>query len=174
MIPFSSIRRSLLGSCVLVVSSLFAVTAYAEKSKVSDYKLHMVSWGEALEGDEGVAFDASKLEGKIVVVEEFGVKTPVCIGRLKDLARLQKKLEKEESPVVIVAIHRQRDVADADVLAATRRARVNFALRKNGFLPASIGGMPHAAIFLPDGSMAWHGDSTERDFDKALQKAMEK
>ncbi len=36
----------------------------------------------------------------------------------------------------------------------------------------SIGGMPHAAIFLPDGTMFWHGDSTERDFNKALKEAL--
>jgi len=156
-----------------LILSFTLQNSFAEKTKASDYTLNMVNWGEVITGDQGNKFDPTTLEGKVIIVEEFGVKTPACIERLKDLARLQKKLEKDKTNAVIIAIHRQRDVPDADLLKATEKARVNFPLRKNGFLPASIGGMPHAAIFLPDGTMFWHGDSTERDFEKALKEALE-
>lgn len=148
----------------------------AEKEKVSDYKIHMVNWGQPLHATDANSkdtFDPASLKDHVVVVEEFGVKTPACLERLKDLGRLAKKAARDKTKVAFIAIHRQRDVPDADVADAVKKSRAEIVIRKNGFLPASIGGMPHAAIFLPNGDMLWHGDSTERDFDKAYQEALE-
>lgn len=148
----------------------------AEKEKVSDYKINMVNWGQplhAVDANSKDDFDPASLKDRVVVVEEFGVKTPACLERLKDLGRLAKKADKEKLKVTFVAIHRQRDVPDPQVAKAVEKSRAEIVIRKNGFLPASIGGMPHAAIFLPNGDMLWHGDSTERDFDKAYKEAIE-
>ena len=163
----------------LSIAAIFLVSllpCFAEKENFADYKITMINWGEALtagDKEKPEKFDASSLKGKVVVVEEFGVKTPACVQRIKDLGRLAKKIERDELKVVIIAIHRQRDVPDQQIADAVEKARAEIIIRKNGFLPASIGGMPHAAIFLPDGTMLWHGDSTERDFDKAYKKALE-
>ncbi len=153
---------------------LLVLPLAAEKEDVSAYKVSQVTWGEPITGAANTEFKPADLQGKVVVVEEFGVLTEACLQRLKELGRLRKKLDRDKSDAVIVAIHRQRQVADAKIVEAVEDERAEaIIIRKNGFLPASIGSMPHAAIFLPDGSMLWHGDSTERDFDKKLDEALE-
>lgn len=138
------------------------------------YKLNQVTWGEAITGAAKTEFKTADLEGKVVVVEEFGVLSEACLQRLKELGRIRKKLDRDKSDAVIIAIHRQRQVPDEKIVEAVEDERAEeIIIRKNGFLPASIGGMPHAAIFLPDGRMLWHGDSTERDFEKKLDEALE-
>lgn len=156
----------------LLLPAFFAVPLHAFEESVQGYSLAQTSWGDAIKGLGDGKFDPAGFKGKIVIVEEFGVKTPACLVRLRELAKLDKKLRRNKTPAVIIAIHRQRDVPDEKIVEAVKKNRVEFAVRKNGFLSASIGGMPHAAIFLPDGSLFWHGDPTERSFDRKVREAI--
>ncbi|BCX49699.1 hypothetical protein HAHE_36070 [Haloferula helveola] len=153
--------------------AMLPLSLLAEKEDVSAYKVTQVTWGEPVKGVPASEIKPAELTGKVVIVEEFGVLTPACLQRLKELGRLRKKLDRDKSDAVIIAIHRQRQVSDEDIANAVKDERAEgVIIRKNGFLPASIGSMPHAAVFLPDGSMLWHGDSTERDFDRKVDEAL--
>ena len=132
-----------------------------------------LNWGEPVEGAAKTEVKAEDHQGKIVVVEEFGVRIPDCIKRLKDLGQLQKRVEREKLPIVIYAIHRQREVPDDEIVKAIKDARAEaITIRKNGWLPTFGEGMPRAGIFLPDGTQLWHGPSNEREFDRSLKDAL--
>jgi hypothetical protein len=159
-------------SSLLCLVIALAGSALAEDGK--GYRLDQVSWGDPVEESKAPAFNPADLKNKVVVVEEFGVRIDVCLNRIKELGRLCKRIGRDKLPVAVVAIHRQREVPDKEIVEAVKDARGDeVTILKNGFLPASIGGMPHAAIFLPDGSMAWHGDSTGREFEKQLKQALQ-
>lgn len=133
-----------------------------------------VHWGEPVEGNPRPSVEKTEFAGYVVVVEEFGISNQACLQRLKDLHRLAKKAERNKMKLRIVLIHRQHDVEDADLLDELSRVHPSIMLRKQGWLPIYHEGMPHAAIFNPDGSMAWQNHSTGKEFDKALKEALAK
>lgn len=143
----------------------------AEEKRVDTFA--DLNWGESVTGAAKTEVKAEDYQGKIVVVEEFGARIPDCIKRLKELGQLLKRVEREKLPIVIYAIHRQREVPDEEIVKAVKDARAEaITIRKNGWLPTYGEGMPRAGIFLPDGTQLWHGPSNEREFDRSLRKAL--
>lgn len=69
---------------------LIIQTGWADKIKASDYTLNMVDWGEVITGDQGTKFNPSKIEDKVVTVEEFGFKTPADKALKEALESLNK------------------------------------------------------------------------------------
>lgn len=158
---------------------LFAFLTYAATAEVivdpADYPTHpitTVNWGEPLEGDTRPVLDKTKLTGHVVVVEEFGITNQDCLKRLKDLNRLAKKAERDGTKLIIVLMHRQNEQKDADILKEISRIHPSIMVRKEGWLPIYHEGIPHAAIFNTDGSMAWQNHSMGNEFDKALKEAL--
>lgn len=132
-----------------------------------------LNWGEPVTGATKTEVKPDQYKGKIVVVEEFGARIPDCIKRLKELGQLLKRVEREKLPIVIYAIHRQREVPDEEIVKTVKDARAEaITIRKNGWLPTFGEGMPRAGIFLPDGTQLWHGVSSEREFDRSLKDAL--
>jgi hypothetical protein len=162
----------------LLCSLLFPIFAKAEVVvDPADYPTHpvtTVNFGEPLEGDTRPVLDKTKLIGNVVVVEEFGINVQDCKTRLKDLTRLAKKAERDKTKLLIVLIHRQNQEKDADVLEALSRVHPSIMVRKAGWLPIYHEGMPHAAVFNPDGSMEWQNQSMGKEFDRALKAALKK
>lgn len=165
-------RLTLLG--VVIATCIHVPPSAGEALPKTIYRISEIAWGDAVDGHLEPEWKPEDIKGRLLVVEEFGVKIPACVDRLKELARLEKRLARENSRARIIAIHRQREVPDAEIVKSLRKQRVEFSVRKNGFLPASIGGMPHVAIFMPDGVLHWHGDPQGRDFERELKVALEK
>lgn len=162
----------------LTASLFFLLTLFLvgkekeEQIDLSKYPLSTVKWGYDIEDIKADKFKITPLKGKVVIVEEFGVKIAACAGRLKALNRLAKKAEREKIPLTIVVIHRQGDVDDERIIKETKNLHPSIIVQADGWLPFEHEGMPHAAIFRPDGTMAWRGKSAERDFDKALKSIL--
>lgn len=143
----------------------------AEEKRVDTFA--DLNWGEPITGAANTEINPEHYQGKIVVVEEFGVRIPDCIKRLKELGQLLRRAERQNLPIVIYAIHRQREVPDEEIVKAVEDARAEaITIRKNGWLPTFGEGMPRAGIFLPDGTQLWHGVSNEREFDRSLKDAL--
>ena len=143
----------------------------AEETRVDTFA--DLNWGEPITGAANTEIKPEHYQGKIIVVEEFGVRSPACIKRLKELGQLLKRVEREKLPIVIYAIHRQSEVPDEEIVKAVKDARAEtITIRKNGWLPTYGEGMPRAGIFLPDGTQLWHGASNEREFDRSLKDAL--
>lgn len=156
---------------LLLLLLTLCLTLTAEVERVDTFA--DLSWGEPITGAANTDIKAEHYQGKIIVVEEFGVRIPECIKRLKELGQLLKRVEREKLPIVIYAIHRQREVPDDEIVKAVKDARAEaIIIRKNGFLPTYGKGMPRAGIFLPDGTQLWHGVSNEREFDRSLKEAL--
>jgi len=76
--------------------ALLPVTAFAKEKDsdkaVPDASVSEVRFGEVV---NDVPFDKESLEGKVVVVEMWGVNCPPCIASLPDLAKLARSNEKK-------------------------------------------------------------------------------
>ena len=94
--------------------------------------------------------DYAALEGKVVVVEEWGVNCGPCIASLPDMAKLAKRYAKKG--LVVVGLEVQGGTED-EILDLLKEARVKYPVTKGGNAPVSTGGIPHACIFGTDGKL---------------------
>src|SRR5690606_10496950 len=74
-----------------------ALVAFADEKKIPDASVDQVRFGEVINETE---FDASALKGKVVVVEQWGVRCPPCIASLPEMAKLARRYDSKGLVVV--------------------------------------------------------------------------
>ena len=116
-----------------------------------------------------VPFDAKSMEGKPVVIEEWGVNCPPCIASLPEMAKMAKRYEAKG--LVVVGIHAQQ-ATDEQINKILKTAKVKYPVARNGSVPVSTGGIPHALVFGKDGKLTWHGNPHDEAFQKAVRDVM--
>lgn len=159
----------------LIIACIAALTLprlSGEGKEPISHRLAEVVWGESLKDDKRPPFDPGALAGKVVIVEEFGIRIPDCLKRIKELDRLVKRHERAGGNLRVVLIHRQNEVPDDEVAKAVAKLHPSIAVRKAGFLPVFVEGMPNAAIFDDAGRMRWTGNPDRDGFAAALRKVM--
>lgn len=155
--------------CLSVVFGLLALPAFAGKKEaapVPDVSVEDVRWGEVV---NDVEFDESSLEGKIVVIEEWGVNCPPCIASLPHMAKMSKRYLKKG--VVVVGLERQGS-AKEQILDVIKKPRVKYAVMAGGSVPVKSSGIPHASVFGHDGKLVWHGHPSDDEFEDAVKDAV--
>lgn len=148
-----------------VLLPVFAFAKDKEKP-VPDASLSDVRFGEVV---NGVEFDETALEGKVVVVEEWGVKCGPCIASLPDMARLARSGAKKG--LVVVGLEVQRSSKE-DILKVLKSARVKYPVTSGISAPGGTGGIPHVCVFDTTGKLVWNGNPHDRDFKGAVKKAL--
>jgi thiol-disulfide isomerase/thioredoxin len=156
---------------VIIAFAAIALPALAAKkdkdeAAVPDASVSEVKWAEVV---NDAAFDKDALEGKVVVVEEWGVNCPPCIASLPELAKLAKRYEKKG--LVVVGLERQGSSKE-DILEVLKDARVKFPVMSGGAGPVPSDGIPHAMVFGTDGKLVWHGHPADGDFEKSVKTAL--
>jgi thiol-disulfide isomerase/thioredoxin len=155
---------SLLGF-VAVASSAWAI-GKKEKPSVPDVTIQQVQFGAVV---NDVPFDAKDLEGKVVVVELWGVNCPPCIASLPEMQRLAKSGEKKG--LVVVGMECQDSSKEA-INKVLKNARVSYPVVAGGGVGFDITTIPHAAVFGSDGKLVWAGNPHNADFKREVREAM--
>lgn len=141
------------------------VVADEEKS-VPNITLSQVQWAEVV---NEASFDKDSLEGKVVVVEQWGVNCAPCIASLPELAKLAKRYDNKG--LVVVGLERQQSSKE-DILKVIKPARVAYPVMAGGHVPVPSNGIPNAAVFGTDGKLVWHGHPADKEFEKAVKTAL--
>ena len=149
-----------------VALALPAMAGKKDKAPVPDASLDQVRWAEVV---NDAPFNKDELEGKVVVVEEWGVNCGPCIASLPEMAKMAKRWEKKG--LVVVGLERQNSSKE-DILKAIKPARVGYAVMAGGSGPVSTGGIPHAMVFGVDGKLVWHGHPADGEFEKSVKDAL--
>ncbi len=154
----------------LLLTALFAfpllATAKDEEKPVPDAKLSQVRWGEVV---NEVEFDPKDLEGKVVVVEEWGVNCGPCIASLPEMAKLHRRNKRKGLEVIGLEVQG----GDKDkILDLIKKPRVKYPVTKGGRAPVSTGGIPHACVFDHTGKLVWHGHPAADEFEDAVKDAL--
>jgi thiol-disulfide isomerase/thioredoxin len=157
-----------------IIPTLLALLALAvpaladkkDKASVPDASLSQVKWAEVV---NGVPFDKDALEGKVVIVEEWGVNCPPCIAFLPELAKMAKRYEKKG--LVVVGLERQNSEKEA-ILKVLKPARVQYPVMAGGSGPVNSPGIPHAMVFGADGKLVWHGNPHDGEFEDSVKDAL--
>lgn len=155
---------------VFIALAAIALPAFAAKKdkekSVPDASVSEVKWAEVV---NDAAFDKDSLDGKVVVVEEWGVNCPPCIASLPELAKLAKRYEKKG--LVVVGLERQGSTKE-DILEVLKDAKVKYPVMAGGSGPVPSDGIPHAMVFGADGKLVWHGHPADGEFEKSVKDAL--
>jgi len=133
---------------------------------VPDATVSQVQYGTKV---NDAPFDKAQLEGKVVVVEEWGVHCGPCIASLPEMAKLAKTYEK--SGLVVVGLERQGGSKE-EITKLIDSAHVKYAVFAGGAAPAASAGIPHACVFNTAGKLVWHGNPLDENFQREVRKAL--
>lgn len=133
---------------------------------VPDVSLEKVNFGQVVNDAE---FDAKTLEGKVVVVEAWGVNCPPCIASLPEMQRLARSGEKKG--LVVLGFESQNSSKKA-ILEVLKDARVKYPVMSGASLPLQFNGIPHVAVFGADGKLVWHGHPSDGEFKRSVKDAL--
>jgi thiol-disulfide isomerase/thioredoxin len=151
-----------LPAIILMVAALHASGKDAEsKHKLSDWKI-----GEVLFGDKPTD---SSMRGKVVVIENWGVKCPPCIAMLPHLADLDKR-NREKGLLIIGAESQGHSKEDIEPLL--KKAKVNYTVTSGANGPIEVNGIPHAFVFDVNGALVFNGHPADEEFDRSIKKAL--
>jgi thiol-disulfide isomerase/thioredoxin len=158
-------------TCIYALTlTLLAPLAVAKekeaKPALPDKSLADVRWGTLV---NEAAFNKDDLAGKVVVVEEWGVKCPPCIASLPDLAKMGKSGEKKG--LVVIGFECQNSSKE-DILKVLKSARVEYPVMTGASAPGGTGGIPHVCVFDVTGKLVFNGNPHDGDFEKAVKKAL--
>jgi thiol-disulfide isomerase/thioredoxin len=150
----------------LALVPVLAIARDKEEAEVPDASLSDVRFTEVV---NDVPFNKDELEGKVVVVEEWGVNCPPCIASLPELAKLAKSNAKKG--LVVVGLERQNSSKE-EILKVLKSARVAYPVMAGGSAPGSTGGIPHVCVFDATGKLVWNGNPHDKEFERAVKKEL--
>lgn len=162
---------SLTALAALAVSAPLVRAADEEKKDkasetASEHKLADFKVGTHLSGPE---VTDSSLEGKVVIMEFWGINCGPCLAAMPHLNDLDRKYGKKG--LVIVGAHAQAGT-DEEVIEKAKGLKVKFAITKGAHSPVQFSGIPKSFIFDATGALIWDGNPHDADFDKMVRKAM--
>jgi thiol-disulfide isomerase/thioredoxin len=137
-----------------------------EEAPLPDASISDVRWSEVINDQP---FEEADLAGKVVVVEEWGVKCGPCIASLPGMAKLAKSNAKKG--LVVVGMERQNSEKEA-ILKVLKDARVAYPVMAGGSAPGGTGSIPHVCVFNTEGKLVWNGNPHDDDFERAVKKEL--
>ncbi len=154
---------------ISLVASLLTVSAFAAGDRnpaPSEHKLDEWSIGTVLFGTK---VSKSELKGKVVVIENWGVRCPPCIAALPHLARLEKK--NRDKGLVVIGAESQNSKKEA-IKPLIDSAKVEYTITAGARGPIPVTGIPRAFVFDRDGKLVYDGHPGSGDFEKSVTKAL--
>jgi thiol-disulfide isomerase/thioredoxin len=147
-------KRGRLGFVLVALAVLVGPTAAADWSQSDLGKTKM---GEVWLGEAPKAED---LKGKVVLMEFWGVNCGPCIASLPHMVEWNNQCKKKG--LVVIGAHAQGPLKDR-ALEICKKQKVNYTILANAQVPGlKFSGIPHAALFDPDGKMIWHGHPMDK------------
>jgi thiol-disulfide isomerase/thioredoxin len=133
---------------------------------VPDHKLSEWDFGKVLFGEK---FFNKDLKGKVVLIENWGVRCPPCIAAMPHLADLDKKYR--EDGLVIIGAECQGSSKE-DIETIVKNAKVEFTITERANGPIEFSGIPRCHLFGRDGKLIYDGFPQEDKLKSAIRKAL--
>jgi thiol-disulfide isomerase/thioredoxin len=162
----ATMKRSIVLACLMLVSGFSLAKEKNKESSLPDASLSQVRWGDVI---NDVPFDKDGLAGKVVVVEEWGMKCGPCIASLPDMAKLARSNAKKG--LIVVGLECQNSPKD-EILKLLKKNRIEYPVMKGGSAPGGTGTIPHVCVFNTEGKLVWNGNPHDEDFERAVKKEL--
>ncbi len=149
---------------MLTASAAIAMATLS--AEVPAHKLSEWEFGETAFGD---AVDMEKNQGKVVVLEYWGVRCPPCIASLPHLAKLHDRY-KDDGLVIIGA--ESQGSSEKQIEPIIKKANVDYTITKGCQGPITVKGIPRILVFNRTGTMIFDGRPSDKDFERTVKKAL--
>ena len=143
------------GACLLLS------VANAAEHKLSDWKI-----GKTLFGEKHTKSD---LSGKVVVIENWGVRCPPCVAALPHLAKLEKT--HRAKGLIIIGAESQGHSKE-QIKPLIEKAGVEYTITSGADGPIQVTGIPRAFVFDRQGALVFDGHPGGAGFESAIKKAL--
>ncbi len=150
--------------CLALGFQLLALPAIA--AEVSDHDFSEWRLGAPLFGDPVTESD---LEGKVIVLEYWGVNCPPCIASLPHLAKLDKRYRNKG--LRVIGAESQGSKKDA-IKPLIDQAKVKYSIIGSASGPIKVAGIPRVFVFGRDGKLIFDGRPSAKDFERTVSKAI--
>lgn len=154
--------RSLSGLALAV--QFLATPAFAAKEKehkLSDWKIGKVLFGEKV--------TKADMKGKVVVIENWGVRCPPCVASLPHLADLDRKYR--DKGLVMIGAESQGSSKD-EIKPLIEKAKVEYTIVDEATGPIEVTAIPRIFVFDRDGKLVYDGSPSGAPFEEAVNKAV--
>ncbi len=120
----------------------------------------------------GPKLKPADLEGKVVVVEAFGLTCPPCRAVLPHIGDLAREIKGKPALVIGTHVWQRNDEAVRELL---KRSKCNYSVYQQFSVTGSprINGVPYAMIFDHKGQLFWGGHPANKDFVAKVIEAIE-
>ena len=146
----------------LVALSLAAIPSIkAAEHTLSEWSLGPVIFGEEVK--------KSDMEGKVVVIEHWGVRCPPCIALLPELAKLDKRYR--DDGLVMIGAESQGHTKD-QIAPLVDDNRIEYTITSGASGPIQFNGIPRAFVFDVKGDLIFNGNPHDGDFERTIKKAL--
>lgn len=150
----------------LALSGLFCLPAAGaedgKKHKLSQWRFGKVLFGERI--------SKSNLKGKVVLIENWGVRCPPCVAAMPHLAELDR--QHRDAGLVIIGAECQGHGKD-DIKPIIEKANAEFVITERCEGPIEFSAIPRCHIFGRDGILVYDGLPRGPEFEEAVRTALE-
>jgi thiol-disulfide isomerase/thioredoxin len=151
-------------TCAIILGFGLLLPTFAAEE--SEHKLSEWSIGSTLFGEK---VSKSDMEGKVVVIEHWGVNCPPCIALLPHLAKMDKRYR--DDGLLIIGAESQNSPEDK-IEALVKKNDIEYTITSGASGPIDFSGIPHAFVFDVEGQLIFHGNPQEDDFERSIKKAL--
>ncbi len=109
------------------------------------------------------------VQGKVVVLEMWGVHCGPCIAAMPHMVALSKRYDGKG--LQVVGLHSQQ-APDEEIKAMVKKLKIPFPVTTGGGGPTSENTIPRAMVFNTSGVRIFEGRPTDAGFEKAVKKAL--
>jgi thiol-disulfide isomerase/thioredoxin len=109
------------------------------------------------------------VQGKVVVLEMWGVHCGPCIAAMPHMVALSKRYDGKG--LQVVGLHSQ-EAPDDEIKAMVKKLKIPFPVTTGGGGPTSENTIPRAMVFNTSGVRIFEGRPTDAGFEKAVKKAL--
>ncbi len=148
------------------IIALFAAVPVSGEDTPSKHKLSDWRIGPVLFGEEPTK---KAMRGKVVVIENWGVRCPPCIAMLPHLADLDKRYR--DKGLLIIGAESQGH-SKQEIEPLLKRANVNYTITSGANGPIPVSGIPRAFVFNVEGDLVFSGHPGNEEFDRSIKKAL--
>jgi thiol-disulfide isomerase/thioredoxin len=150
--------------CAAIVS--FGLSQFLCAEEKSAHTLSEWKLGSTLFGEDVSEKD---MEGKVVVIEHWGVNCPPCIALLPHLAKMDKRYR--DDGLLIIGAESQNHSKD-QIAPLVKKNSIEYTITSGANGPIDFSGIPRAFVFDVQGQLIFNGNPQEADFEKSIKKAL--
>jgi thiol-disulfide isomerase/thioredoxin len=157
--------KSLLPLVALAIASTLTA-AHGAETAVPSHNLSEFKVGRTITGP---AVDLGQAKGKAVFIDAWGIHCGPCLALMPEIEKMSRRYKDK---LVVIGAHSQQGTDD-EIKAVVKDKRVSYGITEGVRSPVDFNGLPFGFIFDADGALLFAGRPSDREFDKAIRKAVQ-